>query len=399
MRLRGHAVFGIVVLLIGLAAPAASAKETVDAMLARASKLEGEAAAKTLGKIARKFQGDLAAEKKIATEIERVLMKADTPDGAVLLSKMLVALMGELDATRSGAYVSAHALAREALITATRSGEFLAVPAAAKVLKTYAKGRNRGLSALSMRIFSQALEAREKADGDRKKLFSAGVNLEVALSHFTDNQWFEMATIAATEVAAVHLATDMPELAVEAIERAAASPVTPSPDQQVVFNWDNTLRRRIPDISPALRAPVKALLAKLQGQGPVSGGRGGKAKPGVGEGEDPATDLGRAWRRMKGRAPILTVRRKETTLVGHLEYVRAKDPSWPIRVGQRFVEIGDVLVSLHGMAIALEGMDLRKPGSAPGGSSPIRNRFRAWTLLGEDEVWSVGKDGLVRVRG
>ena len=115
MRWTHVGALAAIVLAASLSASSATAKGNLDGLLEQAAKLEGEAAAKALGKIVPGTKGDLAAERKVADAIERFLEESARAGSAADLQKSIVAVLSGLDAKRSGAFVSAHALAREVL--------------------------------------------------------------------------------------------------------------------------------------------------------------------------------------------------------------------------------------------------------------------------------------------
>lgn len=393
----------VVVLGLGWAATSADARESAAAMLRRAAKLEGVEAAQLLGKATRIVHkaGDLQVEKRAAEAIADLLGKAGRSNepGAAGSQDLLVVVLSEMDAQHSGAYVSAHALAREALITATRSGGFGAVPVAAKVLKTYAKGRHRGLSAKMMDDYAAGLAVLIEPDRDEKATAGALKRLDAALSVCVEQKWYEMATVIGTELAAAHLAVEQPDLAKDALARAASASAGPTLDPQVIHAWDSAVRLRLDGASDEVLAPFLEVRDLLRGMGAMPGGAGGAGAPGLAAGEDPTTELAAAWRKLKRGSPVVTVKRGGTDLTIHLAYVDKSDESGEYQAGTRFQRIGDVVLVFHGQAVALEDLEFKLPRNGLPGSSPVRSRWKAWTLLAEGETWSVSKKGRVSVRG
>jgi hypothetical protein len=395
-------VASIAVIVIGLTPSLADARGGAEAMLREASKLEGVEAAAIYGRVVPMIRGNLYAEKRVADAIEKLLEKADRSGqaGAAHLQKVLAALLVGMDHARSGAYISAHALAREALITATRYGEFEAVPVASKVLTKYSRGRSRGLAAKMMADYGAGLSALTAAEKTPETTAAGIKRLDAALTVCVKQKWYEMATTIATELAVAHLAEKQPDLARDALARAATAGVGSYPERDILLKWDGAAKRRLKDAPVETLAPISKALAGLKGMSAAAaGGAGGAGAPGLDAGEDPATDLGKAWRRLKKKGAVVTVKRGSISLTIQLAYLKAKpEETWQHRTGCRFKRIGDVVLAFHGMAVALEKITLKQPEDGVPGNSSVRNRWKPWTLLAKGETWTFGKDGQVLVR-
>ena len=120
---------------------------------------------------------------------------------------------------------------------------------------------------------------------------------------------------------------------------------------------------------------------------------------GADAGEDTTTELGAAWPRLRKSSPVVTVKRESDALTIHLSYTKQPDETWRHRSGCRFKRSGDLVLAFHGMAVAFESLELSEPRLGLPGGSPVRSRWKAWTLLAKGETWVFGKDGQVQVRG
>jgi hypothetical protein len=388
----------LVPVLIALAAAAAEARGGVEAMLRRASKAEVVEAAEIYGKVVPMIRSNLYAEKRVAKTIEDLLEKAERT-GPVELQKALAAMLAGMDHERSGAYVSAHALAREALITATRHGEFGAVPVAARVLTTYARGRQRGLAAKMMADYADGLLTLTSEDRTPETTAKGVEKLEVAFAVCVEQKWMEMATVVGTELAAAHLAAKKPGLARAVLERAATVRIGSYVDRETLILWDAAVERRLADAPPEALAPMERVREQLKRTKPADGGAGGAGEPGADAGEDPTTELGKAWRRLRRNGSVVRAKRGSISLTVELAYPREKqEETVQHRVGCRFKRFGDVALAIHGMAVALEQVNRKAPADGLPGGGPVRSRFKAWTLLAKGETWAFCKDGQVRIR-
>jgi len=184
----------------------------------------------------------------------------------------------------------------------------------------------------------------------------------------------------------------------DALERAARANIDAYPDRDVLQKWDVAVKKRLPDAPAEVLEVMKKATASLQRGGAAAGAAGGVGGRGANANEDPTTELGRAWRRMKKTAPILTVKRDATIFDVRLAYTKQGDVKLPQKAGARSEKIGNLHVAFHGRSVALLEATLKMPEVGIRGGSSVRYRFCAWTLLAKGEVWSVGKDGAVRVR-
>ena len=106
---------------------------------------------------------DLARAQKKG-DIVTVQRLVDDMEDARWTSGSLHELMLQLDAKRSGAFVSAPCLARHLLLAATASGDMKSVPDAAKVAIAHAKQRGAGRCAKAMALYADGMLARLKED-------------------------------------------------------------------------------------------------------------------------------------------------------------------------------------------------------------------------------------------
>ncbi len=367
----------------------------VDALLVEAAELTGQDkildAARTYGKAARLAQRheDLEEEARAGRALGRFLSEVRPPHS---WSEAMSAVIQALDARHAGAYVSAHALAREVLLRSSRTGDRTGVPVAAEALSEFAKGKRRGKAAQALAAYGDGLLLLDTEGADDERRAKVAAALEGALAACVEERWTETACMVGTELAVLRLATGDATGARDALARAAEAVEDAGgyPDSQVLILWSNAVRARLAD------APEDVLAPHLEALKPLHGGRSEPGGAGRNAGSDPCR-LGRLWKRFGARKTLVTVARGGSDHVVRLGYVRGHEVERSFRTGHRYLVVDGIILGFHGHAVTLERIDLSVvPGASSGG--PCRTGLCAWYLLADGETWSLRKDGEVRIQ-
>jgi len=300
----------------------------------------------------------------------------------------MASTMEALDAKRSGAFVSAHLLAAQILLANTRSGRHAYTEVAARVTAAHAKRPRTGKCARVMMQYGQAMAMIAK--GERK---AAVAPLEQALDVFCKESWLDLATHAATELCALHVAPNDAPAARAALARVTKR-VTPETDPYVIQDWRGMVRTRLGDApGPVLadyhRAMESFSRTKMRGRG-GAGGVGGLP-------EGDSTEVGRALRRMKGTRVVLTVRRTDAGFSIRKGYDRSFEEVHPFENGVTHFCSGGIVLSFHGYAVALRRVDLITGPGGPGGTMQP-DPVRAYYHLGRGETYTLTASGRVTIR-
>ena len=372
-------------------------RSAVDEFLARAERAadEPEKAATFYGQAVAAAQTlkDLLLERKAADALEAWFAKVE-PRTDVRRStrprarEVLAEVMAALDPKRSGAMVSAHALAAEVLADSVALGDGAHVEDAAKVLTAHAGSPKPGAAAAALARWAEGMAA--EAHNDAAKADAA---LEAAAKTLAANGWLAQAASAATELAALRLAAQDDAKAAQALAIAAAA-VRDDTDAAVIDAWILVAKGRLLGASPAALEPLtKVASVKRPAGAAMKGGRGGNGARGGG---GDVSSLGRLWSRLGPDKPVVSVTRDKTGLTIRPTY-RTEAVTLAVRDGQRtWEDEGGVTLLLAGPAVTFAMIDLSGLEAQPG-DVPVPSRVRAFYLLAEGETWTVTKAGTVTV--
>ncbi|MCI0342077.1 MAG: hypothetical protein L0216_13200 [Planctomycetales bacterium] len=387
--------------LCGTASPA-EAQESVRGLLAEA---ESQVAAKefleaagTYGRAVAIAQSgaDLLAEQEAAEKLEGFLGRAPARprafpgamvDGKPLLeSDLLAAILKPLDPKRSGAFVSAHALALAILLQATADGERGRVPDAARALASHAAARESGRCAKTVALYAEGLEAAGKGDGAR-----AVAALAKALEAFVKHGFADLAVPAGTELAALRLASgDAPGAA--AALSATAKALDERTDPHVAGIWRRLVASRLKGAPPAVLAPYERAMEPFSKGGTVSaaGGAGGRG----GDSRNLVSAIGHALPGWPAEKPLLAVKRAGGGFEVRLAFDPTHNHTQPFKAGLQWHAHGGVTLGFHGFSVGLRMVDPMGTRGQPGGSSAPPPPARAFYRLAEGEVYNLTRRGV-----
>jgi hypothetical protein len=292
----------------------------------------------------------------------------------------MASAMAALEATRSGAFVSAHLLAQQILLANTRSGSQAHTDVAARVVAAHAKRPGTGKCAQAMKKYGEGML--KLAKEERKAAVSP---LEGALSVFCEEGWVDLATHAATELCALHLALEDVPAARKAMATAAKL-VTSETDPNVI-RLGGAPEEVLIDYHRAMEPFQRITMSSAGGRG----GRGGRA------GEDDATEVGTVLKLWKGKKAILTIRRTDEGFLIRKGYDRSFKTVHPYQKGVTILGIGGIVLAFYGHSVALRRVDLVAGRGEPGGRSAPEFE-RAYYHLGRGETYTLTASGTVTVR-
>ena len=396
--------------LFSVASGAALAASTDDLIKdAQALKTSGrveEAAARFGAAIASaQKKGDLLAEQRAARGLFGLFdggqgtggIVAGATGGASDDDRNLMALvLGQLDAKRNGAFVSAPALARRLLFAATELGDSEHATSARAALK--ANGKRAGMaSAVLARYADGLISLRGGKSSDAETRFR-GV-LDVAQKE----RWADVAAHVSAEIAGIRIAADDTEAA-RAVLAAVADNFDGELGSMTSAAWMRALRARVPDVSEELLRIVSRAVTNARptvGIPLISDGGFGKSK---------STDLGRAMKRFSKRQPLVTVACAPNGFAfeRHFDEKRAEVKLY--RPRHQRIDYGGLLLVTRGRTVALRtattenagasGIGLGTKAIVNGGgvNAGAGSIARADYLLARDEVWTVTKAGVVTVK-
>ncbi len=408
--------FALMACLLLVTPAPASAAESPDSLLDDATErfadgdLDG--CATLIGKAASRAQddGDPTAERRVALALEgllrqvalsapRWLQRGASSQRALSNEQRAVVarVVPELDASRSGAFVSAPVLSRRLLYAATQLGDTEHVDVAVTALRVHAKSKGVGRSASVVAEYAEGLAARAAGEfGDARS------HVDAAYAAAIEEGWLELAAHAGTEGA--WMRWDAGE------QDAARERLTEIGEQfdndvagETVRAWARAVRVRLPKDAPELLIPVDEATKRIvpAGSDPVTNNvSSGKAK---------LTPLGRAFKKMGRRAPLAQIERTSDGLELATKFKPKTDELVLYRSGDRRLDRGGLLVVVRGYAVGLEELKTDNYRSIQGaprtdaerpilGSPTTLVRVRADVLLARGETWSVTKTGFVTVK-
>jgi hypothetical protein len=379
-------------LVLGIS-PLARAEDTIDSLLAKA-RSAGEAkqpaaAAEAIGlagALAHK-SGDLAGESRVADAFRE--MTGALPAGGEGFGRRaaLEAVMKKLDASRCGALLSAHALARELLLEATEAGDTEFAASAADVLARAASASKGKLGRSGAPLAKYGLGLKLLATGKSKEADAA---LDPALAAFAKERWIDLAMHAGTELAALRRKAGDDQGASAALTTVGAL-FDATTDADLFQTWRSMIDVRLKDASPEVLAGFEHAKSFFSGGTSVSAAGGA---PGGAAGR---TKIGSALASLPKDKPVLTVRRSKEGFAIREGFDPKFDATKPAKGGTWFASDGGVILAFHGSGVCLWSIDLEAARGAPGGVS-TREFLPALYSLGDGETWSVSKDGVVTVR-
>jgi hypothetical protein len=399
---RAMCLVAAVVLLAGTTTfgkdPGAAALEEAKALAAKGDAL---GAAGRFGDVVAAAQaaGDLQAEQAAAEAFESWFDKlpadaaGDTKDRPTRAA-VLTATLRKLDASRCGAFVSAPVLARNVLRRATETGDFAAVPDAAKVAAAHASKATSGRAAAVVAKYAEGMRA--VAEG---RFADATAPLDAAAAEAVKAGWIDLAAHACTELAATWLHEKAPDKAAAAVA-ATVSACETSCGPMFVGEWQTMLAKRAPDGPEGLRKPLDDLMARITaaGAGRGSGGSGASGAPGAPGGSGPrVSPIGKLLAKLpKGKAFVSTTRSAKGFELRWTTAPDAKPVSAFDESGVTFLGEGGVWLAFLGRGVALMVVDPVGNRGGFGGTFRLSDA-RAYYLLAEGETWNVSKDGVVTI--
>lgn len=363
----------------------------VRAAEALATKGEHAAAASAYGAAvaATHAAGDPLAELDAARSLEAFLgRRAGTESPAAELDA-LARVLGELDPTRGGAFVSAHAVAETLLAAAVESGDRTHAAGAALALGRRAKAKYAGAGVLALERLAAGVAA--EAAGRSK---DADAALTRSLELAAAEEWRDLATLAATELAALRAAAGDVDGAAGALA-AAARLFDAGADPDLAVRFDGLVRARLAGAGAAVLGPYREALEPLLSQGQSAGAAGGAG--GAPADRSAETPLSRALRTLGKRAPLATAERTAAGFELALEFEpKAHRLAKPAH-GLVHHSLSGVVLAVHGSAVMLVDLDPSGARGAPGDSSSPGRRL-AGDRLARGETWTLARDGSVSIR-
>src|SRR5262249_50516146 len=140
-------------------------------------------------------QGDLAGESRVADAFRETVGALPAGGEGFGRRAALEVVMKKLDASRCGALLSAHALARELLLDATEAGDTEFVASASDVLSRAAGASKGKLGRCGAPLAKYGLGMKLIAAGKNKEAEAA---LDQALAAFAKERWIDLAVHAGT---------------------------------------------------------------------------------------------------------------------------------------------------------------------------------------------------------
>jgi hypothetical protein len=304
---------------------------------------------------------------------------------------LLALVLGQLDATRNGAFVSAPVVARKLLLFASEFGDADHVAPARAAL--VANGKAGGRASSAMVTYADGLLALEAGDSE-----AAGTAFEQVLAVALEERWADVAAHASAEIAGIRVAA-----ADEAGAKAVLARVTETLEGELggltSSAWTRVLHARIGEPSTEL---LNVLRAAMRGARPTSSG---PVVSDGGYGKSKSTELGRALKRFSVRKPLVTARCAPNGFALTRHFEPESEEVRLFRPDQQRIDYGGLLVTTRGRMIALQAAKTENEGaSGIGGvtrsvasSVGVGSVARAEYLLARGETWGVTKKGVVTI--
>jgi len=375
-------------LVVVVALVAAPPADDVKALLAEA---EAQVQAKDLAAAAVSFgqaaaaahkANDLLLEQEVAEKLDRPLSRMEPAAVAALLKC--------LDPARSGAFVSAHAIATDLLLAATARADYAQVDAAAAVLAKHEKSPNPGKCPPFVTRYAEGLKALAA-----KKEKDAAAVLDKALDGFVKNGWLDLATSAGTELAAVRLRLGDEAGAAAAIG-AVASACGEGTDPALLREWRSLVEKRLRGAPPAVLTAYEKAIAPIAG-GSSAGAAGGAGGAGASAGAPAKSKVGAAWESLDSKKPFVTVARTKAGFRVREGFDAKFVADRPPAPGLGYQVDGGVTMAFAGNAVALRMIDPTGRRGQPGESSEPSTSGWAFYRLAEGESYGLAKSGVVSV--
>ncbi len=360
--------------------------ETVEALLANAEARLAEkdvsGAAAALGEAASAAHraNDLLLEQRVAETLSSVGFGAAPPDA-------LSALLKPLDPRRGGAFVSAHGVAIEIILAATRRGDTTGVSEAAAALAAFSKTAKSGQCAAAAALHAQAMKSvAEKKDKDAVRL------LGQALAAYAKHGWTDLEIIAGTELSAVALRLGDSAQARSALE-IVASEFGESIDPRLAREWRNLARARLAGAPADVLAPLESALARIP-KTTSAGAAGGTGGPARAPGD--LSKVGRALTDRKAPAMLVTASRGREGFAIREGFDKSFAATKEPRHGETYHADGGITLSFVGRSVALAMVDPVGNRGQPGEGSSPSLRFARYPLA-EGESYILAKTGVVTI--
>jgi hypothetical protein len=298
---------------------------------------------------------------------------------------ILVRFMDRLSASRPGALVAAHSLARNIGLRAAEEYTETGREAAADVLRAWeVDGAASGIGDIHREWTStmSALRFLGKIGSGKTDGFT---RLRNRIAKAVDEEWAIDAILASTEMAAFKAVGKDNKEALEAM-RMAGRACREAADPRLVARWERAVARQMPRAPETVTEPLRTLRGKFPA---LAGGAGG-TPPGA------ETGLGRF---LPTAAPDAVVAKVRRTPKGFTVYpgwdARA---SWTVDVGPgvRYLYADGLVLAFDGRAVGVHALDLKGTLGKPG-DGDVDLEFRALVPLGKTDTWILRKNGRAEV--
>ena len=310
-------------------------------------------------------------------EIQKIVRKTRANNAAALHELMMT-----LDAGRSRAFVSAHIIARNLLLDATRTGEQKFVGDAARVIAKHVKGKGVGKCAKAVKFYADGM-----TDTDTDKALFA---LSKAHRVFCDEGW---------AVLAMHTGVEIATRSQDAAAGAAAiEKLFPLFPEDADYNLRQVFRAlveaRLAGTSNEVRTACDKVLATKKPGGSVSaaGGAGGKG------GFVATSKVGKALGRYPKKKSLVTAKRTRGGFDIREGFDKRYRHTQALKHGLVFHDDGGVTLGFWGYAVGLGMVDPSGRNGQPGGSSVGPGRHLAYYFLARGETWGFNKTGVVTIK-
>ena len=357
--------------------------------LAKSGQVVEAAAAYGVELAAAQKQKDLAWQERVARSMASTLFPPTGVAGTErdAYARSLRAVMLALDARRHHAFCSAGQLAHALLMDATRTGDTAYVEEAATVCAQHAKISKVGPFAAAMVDYAAGLL--DVAAGSHA---NAVPQLESALDVTVAQGWAWPAVHVATELAAACVAAGQDDGAAGALAQAGAV-LKDSGDTAVAQRFRTLAQTRLEGASETVREAYETALEPFSGGSSASaaGGRGGAG--GAAGGVD-VSKVGRAWKKLSGKKPFVTVTRGGSGYVIRQAFDKRFEAEQPAGSSVKHHDDGGITLSFWDGGVRLHMVDMEGLQGQPGERSEP-GPFDFFDPVARGYVWGVTKGGLV----
>jgi hypothetical protein len=394
-------MFGRALLLVPLlfpAVPGASVKDHVEAAKALHEKKDLRGALDRLADaivLAHKT-GDLLGEGEAAQVLDDLAREfpevgpgkggASAPQGPPHRREAMGLLMERLDPKRSGAFVSANALARNLVLLSTEHGDDLHRDKAEDVLMAWEKAGKTGEIAGFYTEWTITISSMNSLGPIGRGNTDGFVRLRHQILKAVSHGWANEVTHAVTELAAFYVTFADPLDGLDAMKQGEAA-CKESGDAAVVGRWQKAVKGTLDGAPEKLLEPLRRVVGKFE---PTPAGAGGAGRPVA------PTGLGLAFAKIKDKAPLVKVTRTDAGF----DVVPAWNPKGKLKMpygpGVRYLEADGLILLFEGKSVGLHAVDLEGRLAKPGDGSADLS-FRSPYVLVRGESWTLRKDGSVGV--